>query len=99
VNREAAERSERNKRSRSLRPGGLLLDQREVTLIRAGPRDASRRTRKYAIYWKDGPSIKEYAKALDHPSVRRILDEPCFSHPTTELRIFVVKLPFWQNAK
>ena len=41
---------------------------------------ASIRTRKYAIGWKDGAAVREYAKAIKAPGIRKILNEHYFEH-------------------
>jgi hypothetical protein len=46
---------------------------------------AKAQTKKYSIAWKDGAAIREYAKKLVAPGIRKILDEHYFSHSTASL--------------
>jgi hypothetical protein len=41
--------------------------------------------RKYGIAWKGGTEIREYAKQIKAPGIRKILDDHYFNHPLSRL--------------
>jgi len=43
------------------------------------------KTSKYDIAWKDGAAVREYAKLIKAPGIRKILDEHYFEHPLSGL--------------
>lgn len=48
-------------------------------------KDAASRITKYKIAWKDGLAIREFAKDIDKPGIRKILDEHYFNHPVAKM--------------
>jgi hypothetical protein len=42
-------------------------------------------TKKYVIEWKDGTAVKEYAKQIKSPGIRKMLDEHYFKHPLADV--------------
>jgi hypothetical protein len=48
-------------------------------------KEAKSRTKKYDLDWKGGLEIREYAKQLSAPGIKKILMEHYFEHPTASL--------------
>jgi hypothetical protein len=42
---------------------------------------ASAATRKYGVFFKDGPAVRKYVADLPTPGLIKVLDEHYFNHP------------------